>query len=328
MGRWDLTDYLDLDRGEARAQWRRILARRPWQRGVRQEVFLPVEVVLAYALFDHLDPHGYGGGNLASLPEEAHLLSTLFRRSPGSITQKMLNLDGARSNCGAHEPELFRRWTADRDTFDAVRYRVLEAAAEVLPEDHVRQKLLAWLRPAPLLAQERIDTGSEAFARALAEELAGVRFGVPGAAETERLAEMRLRVGQTRFARQVLARYAFRCGFCGFQPVDLDGSGMLIASHIKPWAHCENNGERRDPRNGIAACPVHDRAFDAGLMGVNGGLRIHRTRGLLANVRADRVGEAFFGDRTLSRRLLVPEGGEGPAPEYLAFHLERVFRRT
>lgn len=46
------------------------------------------------------------------------------------------------------------------------------------------------------------------------------------------------------------------------------------ASHTKPGKD-SNPTERLDPRNGPAACPAHDVAFDAGLLTVNGGLRIH-----------------------------------------------------
>jgi putative restriction endonuclease len=36
---------------------------------------------------------------------------------------------------------------------------------------------------------------------------------------------------------------------------------MLIASHIKPW-RISTSTERLDVRNGLAACPTHDIAFD------------------------------------------------------------------
>ncbi|RYD91699.1 MAG: HNH endonuclease, partial [Sphingobacteriales bacterium] len=40
---------------------------------------------------------------------------------------------------------------------------------------------------------------------------------------------------------------------------------LLRASHIKPWACC-NNEERLDPSNGILLSPVYDAAFDASLI--------------------------------------------------------------
>jgi predicted restriction endonuclease len=37
-----------------------------------------------------------------------------------------------------------------------------------------------------------------------------------------------------------------------------------VASHIKPWS--EDGANRLNPRNVIALCALHDRAFDRGLI--------------------------------------------------------------
>jgi hypothetical protein len=42
---------------------------------------------------------------------------------------------------------------------------------------------------------------------------------------------------------------------------------MLVAGHSKPWKDSAPS-ERMDPRNGLAACPSHDVAFDTGLLTV------------------------------------------------------------
>ncbi len=41
---------------------------------------------------------------------------------------------------------------------------------------------------------------------------------------------------------------------------------MLIASHIKSWAVCENDDERIDKYNGLLLTPTYDRLFDQGYM--------------------------------------------------------------
>ncbi|WP_375332314.1 HNH endonuclease [Candidatus Tisiphia endosymbiont of Temnostethus pusillus] len=41
---------------------------------------------------------------------------------------------------------------------------------------------------------------------------------------------------------------------------------MLIASHIKPWAVCENDRERIDKYNGLLLTPTYDRLFDQGFI--------------------------------------------------------------
>src|SRR5690242_10763823 len=64
--------------------------------GKRQVPFNAVETLLCYGLFSLIDPHHYGGGNIDRIPASARILSIFFRRTPGSITSKMLNLDGSR----------------------------------------------------------------------------------------------------------------------------------------------------------------------------------------------------------------------------------------
>jgi putative restriction endonuclease len=41
---------------------------------------------------------------------------------------------------------------------------------------------------------------------------------------------------------------------------------MLIASHIKPWAVCENDEERIDKYNGLLLTPTYDKLFDQGFI--------------------------------------------------------------
>ena len=60
--------------------------------------------------------------------------------------------------------------------------------------------------------------------------------------------------------------------------LDLEDGGELAllgqAGHIKPWKD-SSAGERLDPRNGLAACPSHDVAFDTGMLTVTADLKIH-----------------------------------------------------
>jgi hypothetical protein len=95
------------------------------------------------------------------------------------------------------------------------------------------------------------------------------------------------RIGQHRFAQGVLANRDHSCGFCGMRPGrELERRGLLIASHLKPWRDSTGN-ERVDTRNGIAAYPSHDAAFDGGLLWVNGGYRIHLSHALADAARSD-----------------------------------------
>jgi putative restriction endonuclease len=143
-------------------------------------------------------------------------------------------------------------------------------------------------------------------------------------AETMRLVEQSVRMGQHRFARSVLTNYAYSCAFCGFAPRLMPNCGLLRASHIKPWAD-SNDRERLDPLNGVAACPTHDAAFDAGLLTINGGLRVHRAPMLKVSSGADRGVDHYFGD-ALATSLLVPSDGHAPDTQYLSWHHTHVYQ--
>jgi hypothetical protein len=87
--------------------------------------------------------------------------------------------------------------------------------------------------------------------------------------EAERILLAAARVGQHVFARQVLTNCGSRCVFWGLQPAGFGAKRMLLAGHIKPWKDSTST-ERLDMRNGLAACPAHDVAFDTGLLATVG----------------------------------------------------------
>lgn len=80
---------------------------------------------------------------------------------------------------------------------------------------------------------------------------------------TEAIAARRVRVNQRYFRTVVLSTYGSACAVCG-----LTVSPLLDAAHIVPWS--ENISQRLDPRNGIAMCALHHRAFDAALVTIDG----------------------------------------------------------
>jgi putative restriction endonuclease len=323
----DLRAYLDLSPEEARAQWRRILQR---EQRDQQERFLPVEVLLCFGLFWKLNPHQFGGGNIDRVPAEAKALAATLQRSPGSLTSKMLNLDGSRRNGAREEPELFLRLAREPDRFAALYSVILASARQVGLDDRAVPDFLGGLVSSPsleLLGQEELgprEVDTVLVERASEIEGIGAAFGFQEV-ETTRLVEQRVRLGQHRFAGAVLASYDHRCGFCGFAPRQLSGHRLLVASHIKPWAAATDR-ERLDPSNGVCACPVHDSAFDTGLLTVGSDLRIRRAAALASQLGSDRTFDRFFGEDALNARLLVPPSAPGPSRRFLEFHERRIFR--
>jgi len=317
-----LADYLDLTVEQARSQWAQILRRQPKP---RQDVFTPVEAILCYGLFFVVDPHRYGGSSMHRAPEIVHQLAALFVRPAGSITNKMMNLDGSRANAGAHEWRFFVEMAADDERFPALYNRVIGAARQMgIGEDRLPDFLaLEGVARQELLGQEELPNR---VVEAVVEVKAAKRRAqlLAGEAETVRLVEQEVRLGQHRFAGAVLDNYAHTCGFCGFSPRSLPKHRLLVASHIKPWSVSDDK-ERLDPANGVAACPTHDAAFDSGLITVNGGLRVHRAPPLERSSRSDPGVDRYFGDSLLPA-LAVPSSGSRPGGSYLTWHHEHVYQ--
>lgn len=75
---------------------------------------------------------------------------------------------------------------------------------------------------------------------------------------TERMVKQKVRVGQDDF-RNSLLKLLTRCPI-----TKIDEKKLLIASHIKPWIHSDNN-ERLNPYNGFLLSPLYDKLFDKGI---------------------------------------------------------------
>lgn len=323
-----VADYVDITPAEARAQWRQILTRhpRPSTPRFRQVPFAPVETLLCLAGMLLVNHRRYGGRTSHLAPSPVQPLAALTRRTPASILAKMANLDGSRPNGARHEVETAATLLADPVLLTAVYVKVMDAARhegvglEQLPDFLGLERT----RDLRLLGQDELDHEDvEAAVEPRLRRLAGRMGGAPEQV-TERLLVAAARVGQHRFAFDVLSNFGHQCGFCGLCPgPDLERTGLLVASHIKPW-RASTDRERLDATNGIAACPTHDKAFDAGLLWVNGGYRLHALEVLEVAARKDRGMAASFGRPPLADRLLLPATGEPPGPAYLAWHRKHV----
>lgn len=76
---------------------------------------------------------------------------------------------------------------------------------------------------------------------------------------TERQAIVKSRIGQGQFRENLLLKYK-KCVITG-----IDIPQVLVASHIKPWAACDNS-ERLDVNNGFILSATYDKLFDSGLI--------------------------------------------------------------
>jgi putative restriction endonuclease len=320
----DLADYLDLTVSHAREQFRALLARRPVPGG-RQVAFLPAETLLCLAASFLVNHRHYGGGTAHQAPEPVPSLARLFSRPPSSVLAKMANLDGSRSH-GAWWDVLAGAMLRDDPARFSRVYRLLLAAARAEGIGPTRLPDFLGLEHGgelALLGQDELDIS--VLEASLRDQLARHRGENAGSVlETERILLAAARVGQHVFARQVLANCGGRCVFCGLRPAAFGAARMLLAGHIKPWKDSTPT-ERLDPRNGLAACPAHDVAFDTGMLTVNGGLRIHLARPLAQAIQADPLARQYYGQPPLREALLLPDGAQAPAPKYLDWHRRKVF---
>lgn len=320
----DLADYLELTVGQAQEQFRALRQRRPVAVG-RQVTFLPVETLLCLAASFVVNHRHFGGSTAHQAPEPVPSLARLFSRRPSSVLAKMANQDGSRSHGGRWDVLAGAILRDDPARFSRT-YRVLFQAAraeEIGPGQMSDFLSLEFGGELALLGQEEIDVS-------VLEEVMRQQALRPAAdsplseQETERVLLAAIRVGQHVFARQVLRNCGSRCVFCGLSPGAFGGRRMLMAGHIKPWKD-STPSERLDPRNGLAACPAHDVAFDTGLITVNGGLRIHMTQALAEAIRSDPMAKQYYGRPPLGEVLILPPGAQAPATKYLDWHRQKVF---
>ncbi len=123
---------------------------------------------------------------------------------------------------------------------------------------------------------------------------------------------VKTRKNQSLFRAMVLSSYDATCAITGLSHPEL-----LVASHIVPWRI--NKAARLDPRNGICLNPLHDRAFDEGLITLNSDFSVRCSpRFVVPNSLRDQ----FEG------RTAKPPTKFRPLPEYLEYHRDVVFHSS
>lgn len=109
---------------------------------------------------------------------------------------------------------------------------------------------------------------------------------IPAGLEKEHITKYR--VNQSFFRHAVLSAYENTCCITG-----IDDPRLLTASHIKPWAMCDEGNEKTTPANGLCLNALHDRAFDRGLITVDASLKLVLSKSLKDRLAAS-VYEDFF----------------------------------
>ncbi len=320
------SDYLDITVDEARRQWRELHARGYPQDGKRQVAFIPVETLLSLAASFLVNHRQFGSttADRAGLPVPQ--LAKLFKRPASSILAKMANLDGSRANGARLDLLMGTRLRADTGLLSAV-YRTILTAARAEGIDGGQLPDFFELEDGAelqLLGQEELPT--TVVEAAYEDEVVRWRERQPDLTdrETERLYLGAVRSGQHLFARGVLANCKNSCVFCGMTSPPYLGARILVASHIKPWRD-STSPERLDARNGVAACPMHDRAFDVGLMTFTEKLEMQFAPKLLRLLAEDAAAYVAFTAPLMRNRIDRAWMHNPPNPSYVTWHQKNIY---
>ncbi|QQS46046.1 MAG: HNH endonuclease [Acidobacteriota bacterium] len=124
-----------------------------------------------------------------------------------------------------------------------------------------------------------------------------------------------VRLQQSFFRRAVLACYQKGCCVC-----DIDLPELLVASHIVPWA--ARHETRTDPQNGLCLCALHDKAFDRGLISINGDFEIF----VSSILKASRSRHIAITLLSFHKQSIHLPSRFSPNPEYLQWHFDNIFQ--
>lgn len=134
---------------------------------------------------------------------------------------------------------------------------------------------------------------------------------------TEKLGAVKLRRGQQFFRQSVLNAYGVRCCISG-----ISIPRLLIASHIRPWS--DFPADRLKPSNGLCLSNLHDAAFDSGLITLDADNRLVLSKRLKKHLPSPALEQNFVAYE--GRPIRKPDQLSEPAPEFLEYHREKIFR--
>lgn len=144
-------------------------------------------------------------------------------------------------------------------------------------------------------------------------DLAGEGLVSSKPVRAEALREVKVRLAQHRFRRDVLRAYRRRCTVCALRRTEL-----IQAAHIVEFA-AEGVEE---VTNGLALCAIHHLAYDRNLLGIDPGGIVHISRALRAEKDGPMLRE---GIQSFHGKVITPPPtpSDRPDPERLAVRFDR-----
>ena len=123
------------------------------------------------------------------------------------------------------------------------------------------------------------------------------------------------RTGQNAIRRYALKRYNNQCSLC-----DIKIKELLVASHITLWSKDEKN--RRNPRNVICLCAVHDKMFEKGLLYIEDNYKVHFSKQCLEMQNSSKMFDLLC--KNTNEYLRLPKIWE-PDPILLRRHRRKFY---
>lgn len=253
-----------------------------------QKLWTREELILAVNLYCKLP-----FGRLHRLNTDVMHLANLIGRTPGSVAYKLVNF-------ASLDPSLKARGikgASNASKLDAEIWNEFFNNWDVLPFES--EKLLAKLEHTTIEHLHHIPD-----------------FEVQREGKTrEQL--VKVRVNQAFFRSSILASYNNTCCITGLQQPE-----FLIAGHIKPWSLDEKN--RLNPQNGIAINPLHDKAFERGLMTITTDFKIKISPKLLKDRKSKSIEDYFL--KHENQDIILPSRFL-PDTEFLKYHNDVCFQQ-
>ena len=253
------------------------------------------ETLLAFDLYSRIQY-----GKISPRNEEIIALAELLGRKPGAVSKKMFNI-------ASHDPKQKERGVvalSHTNKFDKQIWEVFENDSNKLAYD------------ARVALSNKKNISLEEL---VAEDIKEFEYEIfPYGENRERATTTR--VGQYFFRMAVLSAYNNKCCITG-----ISDSRLLIASHIKPWRISDDKNEKTNPRNGLCLNPLHDKAFDKGLITISSKDYRIRVSKAMKDVVMDQETYYWFMESE-GKQISLPEKFL-PGTLFLEYHNDNIFQK-
>jgi putative restriction endonuclease len=250
-----------------------------------QRLWSREELILAINLYSKLTFGQMSQGNGAIID-----LAELIDRTPASVAYKLVNF-------ASLDPQLKRRGIKGMSNASKLDKAVWQEYMQNWDEQYIEGE--------NLLASKKHSTIDKLYNINL-DDLKTVEG-------KERERKVKVRINQHLFRGIVLSNYNNQCCITGINIPEL-----IVASHILPWS--KDEGNRLNPKNGLALNSLHDKAFDCGLLTVTEDLIVKISPKLLRSKDIESINQNFI--QYDGKQLIKPKKFY-PDAEFLKVHNER-----